>query len=101
MVGMIILSLIYGLVPFIIQDNPGISARDALEMSRMMMDGHMLRFFLLNFSFIGWWFLGLFTLCIGYLWLTPYVTTAQAHFYEDVKAEYEAEQAQEAQKAQA
>ena len=99
-VGTIVLSLIYGLVPFIIQDNPGISASDALQMSRMMMDGHMLRFFLLNFSFIGWWFLSLFTLCIGYLWLYPYIYTAQAHFYEDVKAEYEAEQAQEAQKAQ-
>ena len=101
MVGIIILSLIYGLVPFIIQDNPGISARDALEMSRMMMDGHLLRFFLLNLSFIGWWILCVFTLFVGTLWLNPYVYTAQAHFYEDVKAEYETEQAQEVQEIQA
>jgi uncharacterized membrane protein len=29
------------------------------------------------------------TCCIGFLWLMPYVSTAKAHFYEDVKAEYE------------
>ena len=30
------------------------------------------------------------TLGIGLLWLVPYMQSASAHFYEDVKAEYEA-----------
>jgi uncharacterized membrane protein len=54
----------------------------------MMMKGHKFDLFWLWLSFIGWWFLGLLTLGIGYLWLSPYVTTSTASFYEEVKAEY-------------
>ena len=40
------------------------------------------------FGFIGWFLLSFLTLGIGLLWLIPYVETAQAAFYEDVKADY-------------
>ncbi len=86
-IGAIIFSLAYGMVPYIIYDNPGIAPREALRMSRMMMRGHKAELFLLQLSFIGWALLCI--LCpIGFLWLSPYMYTAYAHFYEDVKAEY-------------
>lgn len=86
-IGAIIFSLAYGMVPYIIYDNPGIAPREALRMSRMMMRGHKAEFFLLQLSFIGWALLCI--LCpIGILWLAPYIYAAEAHFYEDVKAEY-------------
>ena len=86
-IGAIIFSLAYGMVPYIIYDNPGIAPREALRMSRMMMRGHKAELFLLQLSFIGWALLCI--LCpIGILWLSPYMYTATAHFYEDVKAEY-------------
>lgn len=86
-IGAIIFSLAYGMVPYIIYDNPGIAPREALRMSRMMMRGHKAELFLLQLSFIGWALLCI--LCpIGLLWLSPYMYTAYAHFYEDVKAEY-------------
>ena len=86
-IGAIIFSLAYGMVPFIIQDNPGIAPREALRTSRMMMRGHKAEFFLLQLSFIGWALLCI--ICpIGLLWLCPYMYTAYAHFYEDVKVEY-------------
>lgn len=90
MIGAFILAFAYALVPFIIRDNPEISIREALRTSRKMMDGHKPELFFLYLTFIGWYFLSFFTLYIGNLWLTPYITTALAHFYEDVKAEYEA-----------
>lgn len=87
-IGAIIFSLAYGMVPFVIFDNPGIAPREALRQSRMMMRGHKAEFFLLQLSFIGWALLCI--LCpIGFLWLSPYMYTATAHFYEDVKAEYQ------------
>ena len=43
--------------------------------------------------FIAKSLLGILSLGIGLLWLTPYMTATYAHFYEDVKAEYEAKQA--------
>ena len=86
-IGAIIFSLAYGMVPFVIFDNPGIAPREALRTSRMMMRGHKAELFLLQLSFIGWALLCI--LCpIGILWLSPYMYTATAHFYEDVKAEY-------------
>lgn len=86
-IGAIIFSLAYGMVPFVIFDNPGIAPREALRTSRMMMRGHKAELFLLQLSFIGWALLCI--LCpIGLLWLCPYMYAATAHFYEDVKAEY-------------
>lgn len=37
--------------------------------------------------------LGILTLGIGYLWLIPYMYTTVAAFYEEIKAEYEANNA--------
>lgn len=79
----------YAMTPFILADKPELSANEAIELSMKMMDGHRLDFFILTLSFIGWSILCIFTLCIGYLWLVPYMYTTMAAFYEDVKAEYE------------
>ena len=93
MIGTIILGLAYGMIPFVIHDNPEMSAREVLRTSRLMMRGHKWQLFVLELTFIGWIFLAIFTCGIGLLWLEPYMTTTYAHFYEDVKAEYEAKQA--------
>ena len=74
---------------FILADKPELTANEAIELSMKMMDGHKLDLFILSLSFIGWSILAIFTLCIGYLWLVPYIYTTMAAFYEDVKAEYE------------
>ena len=91
-IGSIILAFAYSLVPFIIRDNPEMGVRDVLRTSRLMMRGHKWELFVLQLSFIGWYLLASLTLGIGGLWLTPYVGQAMAHFYEDVKAEYEAKE---------
>ena len=62
----------------------------ALKLSAKMMKGHLWQFFLLNLSFIGWVLLALLTFGIGMLWLNPYIYTTWAHYYEDLKEEYEA-----------
>ena len=43
---------------------------------------------MLYLSFIGWFLVGIMTCGIGMLWVYPYVVTAVAHFYEDVKTEF-------------
>ena len=85
----IIKSLSYAMTPFILEENPELSANEAIDRSRAMMKGHKFDYFWLLLSFIGWGFLCIFTLGIGLLWLTPYMQTAVAAFYEDVKADYE------------
>lgn len=79
----------YAMTEYILKDDPEIGANAAIEKSMDMMQGHKMDLFLLHLSFIGWAILACFTLGLGFLVLYPYFTTTQAHFYEDLKAEYE------------
>lgn len=85
----IIKSLSYAMTFYILKDNPDLSVNQAIDLSKDMMYGHKYDLFYLYLSLAGWFFLSLLTLGIGYLWLIPYAQTAQASFYEDVKAEWE------------
>lgn len=78
----------YSMTPYILVDNPELSANEAINLSQKMMKGHKFDLFFLQLSFIGWIFLSIFTLGIGLLWLIPYMMTAQAAFYQDIKKEY-------------
>ena len=82
-------ALSYALAPYIMIDNPELSAEEAICKSMKMMDGHKMDLFLIILGFIGLAVLSIFTLCIAYLWLAPYMYAKMAAFYEDVKAEYE------------
>jgi uncharacterized membrane protein len=88
----IIKALAYSLSPYILKDHPELSPNQALNLSIKMMKGHKFDLFCLILSFFGWAFLAVFTLGVGYLWFAPYMSTAMAAFYEDVKAEYEGRQ---------
>ena len=78
----------YAMTPYILEENPELSANEAIDRSRAMMKGHKFDLFWLYLSFLGWIILSFFTLGIGLLWLAPYIQTAHAAFYEDVKADY-------------
>lgn len=84
----IIKGLAYSMTPYILKDYPELSANQAINLSQKMMKGHKFDLFYLELSFIGWLFLGIFTLGIGYIWLVPYMYTTFAAFYQDVKKEY-------------
>ena len=85
----IIKTFSYAMTPYILDEHPELSANDAIDRSRAMMKGHKFDLFWLLLSFIGWGILCVFTLGIGFLWLTPYMETSMAAFYEDLKADYE------------
>ena len=69
---------------YILAENPEMDPFDAVKASWNMMKGNKWKLFCLQFSFIGWSFLCLFTLGIGALFLTPYVEAATAAFYKNV-----------------
>ncbi|MGM9774249.1 MAG: DUF975 family protein [Candidatus Egerieousia sp.] len=79
----------YAMTPFILKDNPELKFNGAIEKSMAMMRGYKWKLFCLCLSFIGWAILCVLTLGIGYLWLGPYIQQSLAHFYLEVKAEYE------------
>ena len=77
----------YAMTDFILKDQPELANNAAIEISMAMMDGNKMKLFLLDLSFIGWAILCLFTFGIGFLFLQPYVQSAHAAFYEDLKAQ--------------
>ena len=85
----IILALGFSQAILVVLDNPEISAIDALKVSYDMMKGHKMDYFILQLSFLGWAFLMIFTLGIGYLWLIPYMTVTECIFYNKIREEYQ------------
>ncbi len=76
----------YAMAPFILAEQPQLTAGEAIERSKRMMDGHKAQLFLLDLSFIGWALLAALTMNIGTLWLNPYVNVSRAVFYRSVSA---------------
>ena len=85
----IIAAYSYSMTFYILADDPNISAIDALNKSKSMMDGHKMDLFLMSLSFIGWALLCILTLGIGLLWLIPYMNVSIAKFYQDIKGDEE------------
>ena len=83
----IVKALSYSMSYFILIDNPEMSHSEARRASMAMMEGHKWRLFCLELSFIGWMFLCALTGGILTLWIQPYMSTAMAAFYEDLKAQ--------------
>ena len=81
----------YSMAPYILQDNPNLSYKDCLDKSRKMMDGNKWQLFCLDFSFIGWYIVGMLCLGVGVLWVTPYHQMARANFYMALKAKEESD----------
>lgn len=80
----IIKSLSYSQTFFILKDHPEYSVFEAITESKKRMKGYKWKYFVMYLSFIGWAILCLFTLGIGLLWLTPYVSTSMATFYNEL-----------------
>ncbi len=81
----IIKSISYSMSLFIAIEYPEISGREALKLSMKITDGYKWDIFLLGLSFIGWAILCIFTLGIGFLWLSSYLDTAYCILYLKLK----------------
>ncbi len=80
----IIVAFNYAMVNYVLAENPGFTASEALAESKRIMKGHRFKFFCLNLSFIGWSFLSVLTLGVGFIWLVPYVEASHAAFYREI-----------------
>jgi len=85
----IIASYRYAMAAYILTEHPEMSASEAIAASKQMMVGNKWRLFCLEFSFIGWDILCIFTLGIGFLVLNPYKEAAYAAFYREVSGTWE------------
>ena len=82
----IVKSYAYAMTPFIMAENPQMSANEAIEASKQLMHGHKDELFTLDLTFLGWGLLAALTLNIGYIFLNPYKNAAYAVFYKELTA---------------
>ena len=81
----IIKGLSYSQTMMIVAENKGIGAREAINRSKAMMDGHKMDLFVLGLSFIGWLLLVGITFGIAAIWVVPYMEATMVNFYNDIK----------------
>ena len=72
----------YCLAEYISRENPNKSAKECIDESRRLMDGHKMELFLLDLSFIGWYILSALTCGILYIWVLPYVYQTRVIFID-------------------
>lgn len=82
----IILALRYAMTGYLVAEaEENLDAIATLKKSAKMMDGHKWEYFVFQLSFIGWLILGELTLGILYIWVVPYMTTANIYYFEELK----------------
>lgn len=78
----------YSMTMYIKAENPNISPSRAIELSKIMMNGHKWDLFYLHLSFIGWNILSAFTFGIlSIVYVLPYQNAAAVFAYEEIKAD--------------
>ena len=76
----------YRMVPYIVAENPDIKHKDAIALSRKMMDGYKWQAFKMDLSFIGWGILGILTLGLASIfYVNPYQTATETQLYYKIR----------------
>lgn len=80
----IVAALSYSMAQFIYCDQE-LEPMACIKASKEMMNGYKWDYFVFGLSFIGWIVLGVFTLGLLYIWLIPYMMTAEVIYYDELK----------------
>lgn len=81
----IIKAIAYSQAKYVIHDNPRLKGKEAIEISKRMTNGFKGDLFSMYLSFIGWYILVGLTGGILSIYVTPYVETTAAMYYENLK----------------
>ena len=77
----------YYMVPYILAENPQLSANEAITLSRKMMKGHKWECFVAELSFIGWELLNLLTIgLVGIFYSNPYKAAFFGEYYDHIRS---------------
>lgn len=87
-VGGVIKTYSYAMVPFILAENPDLTGKQAVQLSRKMMDGHKWQYFVLDLTMLPWHLLGLLTLgVVNAVYFNGYRLAVQTEFYVQLRQE--------------
>lgn len=75
----------YRMIPYIVAENPEMSFKEAVALSKRMTDGQKMDIFILDLSFLGWFFVSSLCPFVGVFFVTPYVNVTEAELYLRLK----------------
>lgn len=85
-IGGVIKAFSYQMVPYILAENPKLTAKEAITLSRQMMNGHKWESFVAGLSFLGWDILNGVTLGLsGIFFSNPYEQAFYGEYYAYVR----------------
>ena len=79
----------YSMIPYLLAENPNLSADEAFSLSKQMTTEQKMDLFVLDLSFLGWIILGLICCGIGILFVLPYPEATRAEVYLNLKESVE------------
>lgn len=89
----IVKSFAYSMSYFVLADNPDLTAREALNKSNEIMNGHKWDLFVLYLSFFWWYLLVSVTFGLAAIYVAPYINATVANFYNSIKGSEKATEA--------
>ncbi len=87
-IGGFIKTYSYKMITYIVAENPTISSKDAIKMSREMMNGNKLHALKLDLSFILWYILQYATFGLLGIYVNPYYKICYTELYIKLRKEY-------------
>ena len=82
----IIKAYAYSMSFYLMKKDPNLSGQDAITKSKEYTMGYKSDLFMLDLSYLGWYFIGIFTLGILWLWIVPKHLTARVLYYDEISA---------------
>ena len=81
----IVKSFAYSMAYLVLADNPEFTAREALNKSKEIMNGHKWDLFVLYLSFFWWYLLISITFGLAAIYVVPYINATIVNFYNSIK----------------
>lgn len=78
----------YAMSSYLLMDDPKITSSNVLKQSKHLMKKNAKRYYKFQLSFLHWYLLILCTAFVAGIWVLPYIMTAKAKFFEDLKTEF-------------
>lgn len=86
LIGGVVKRYSYAMIPYIIAENPDMSARETITLSRRLMKGHKWECFVLELSFLGWDLLGAATMgLVSIFYTNPYRIAVMGEYYAYIR----------------
>ncbi|MBO0421667.1 hypothetical protein BCR22_06585 [Enterococcus plantarum] len=83
----VIKQLSYGMTNYLLKKDPTLTAKEAIDLSRVLMKGYKLEYLIFSYSFILWQFAAFFSFGLVSVYVIPYYSVSEVLFFDRIVAD--------------